>query len=213
MNNNLTELIVILDASGSMARRKQDIIGGFNQLIDDQRQQPGDCVVTVVQFSTFGKQKTIVDRKKASDVAYLTDATYRTSGWTALRDAMGSVIDDVGSRLNAMPEYKRPAKVIIAVITDGEENDSREYAISQIREKITHQQNVYSWDFLFTGANQDAVLESAKFGIKMSATYRDTAKGYQNVFRGLSSATSALRKGNCDAAYACMRDIEGGDND
>lgn len=210
MNNNLTELIVILDASGSMAKRKQDVIGGFNQLLEDQRKQPGDCVVTVVQFSSFGRQRTIVDRKAVQDVAYLTDDSYRIGGWTALRDAMGSVIDDVGTRLANTPEDERSGKVIVAIITDGEENDSREYTADQIHEKVTHQQDVYSWQFLFTSASQDAVLESRKLGISgdLSAVYQPTAQGYGAAFRGLSYATSALRQDDCKVASACMKGIE-----
>jgi len=210
MNNNLTELIVILDASGSMARRKQDVIGGFDQLIEDQRKQPGDCVVTVVQFSSVGKQRTIVDRVPVHDVKSLTD--YRTEGWTALHDAMGSVIDSVGSRLVDIPEWVRPGKVIVVVITDGEENSSREYNAGQVRSMVTHQQDVYSWQFLFIGASQNAVLESVRLGVNlgMSARYQPTSQGYRRAFRGLSGATSALRQDNSAAAVSCMSDIDEG---
>lgn len=210
MNSELTELIVILDASGSMTRRKQDVIGGFNQLIDDQRNQPGECVVTVVQFSSFGLQKTIVNRKSPNCVAYLTDETYRTIGWTALHDAMGSVIDEVGAHLASIPVDHRPGKVIVAIITDGEENHSKEYTIKQVREKVIHQRAVYNWEFLFTGANQDAVLKGGNLGVSkdLSATYRDTAKGYRKALRGVSYATSALRHGDDQAASLCMQSIE-----
>lgn len=210
MNSELTELIVILDASGSMTKRKSDVIGGFNQLIDDQRNQPGECVVTVVQFSSFGKQKTIVNRKSLNCVSPLTDESYRTIGNTALQDAIGSVIDEVGTHLSSLPECDHPGKVIVAIITDGEENDSREYRASHVREKVTHQRDVYNWQFLFTGANQDAVLKGGNLGISkdLSATYHDSAEGYRKAFRGVSHATSALRHGDDQAAALCMSGID-----
>jgi len=210
MNNDFTELIVILDASGSMMKRKQDVIGGFNQLIDEQRLQPGRCVVTVVQFSSFGKQRTLVNRKTPSQVAYLTDADYRPGGWTALHDAMGSVIDQVGTQLSYLPEWDRPGKVIVAVITDGEENHSQEYTVSQVRDKVSHQQDVYSWEFLFTGANQDAVLKGESLGVKkdFSATYQDSKGGYRKTFRGISLATSALRQDDNQGACLAMAGIK-----
>ena len=193
--NNFTELVVILDASGSMARLKQDVIGGFNQLVDDQRAKPGDCVISVVQFSSFGQQKTIVDRKPVKDVAYLTDETYRISGWTALRDTMGSVIDEVGNRLAETPENDRPDNVIIAVITDGQENHSREYSAARIHEMVTRQQDEYNWTFVFVGTNQDAVLEGIKLGIDegTTATYQNSSVGTQRAFRGVCGMTTSLR--------------------
>lgn len=210
MNNSLTELIVILDASGSMWKRKEDVIGGFNKLVDDQREVPGDCVVTVVQFSTRGSQKTIIDRKSVHDVAYLTETSYRTSGWTALQDAIGSTVDAVGVRLADTPEHERPGTVIVAILTDGEENNSIEYRAEQVREKVTQQRDVYNWDFIFTGANQNAVLEAKKFGIddKLSATYRDTQAGYQKTLSCVSLACSALRGADRKAAYSSISEIE-----
>jgi len=212
MNSELTELIVILDASGSMMKRKQDVIGGFNQLIDDQRLQPGQCVVTVVQFSSFGKQRTIVNRKTPSEVAYLTDADYRPGGWTALHDAICSVIDEAGTQLANLPECDRPGKVIVAVITDGAENHSQEYTVSQVRDKVQHQRDTYSWEFLFTGANQDAVLTGGSLGVSanLSATYRDTSRGYRKAMRGVSYATSALRHNDAEAACMAMDSIKDG---
>jgi hypothetical protein len=209
MNNDLTELIVILDASGSMMKRKQDVIGGFNQLIDEQRLQPGRCIITVVQFSSFGKQRTIVNRKPPYEVAYLVDADYRPGGWTALHDALGSVIDEAGTQLANLPESDRPGKVIVAVITDGEENHSQEYTVSQVRDKVQHQRDTYSWEFLFTGANQDAVLKGGSLGVSagLSATYRDTARGYRKAMRGVSHATSALRQDDAEGACLCMKGI------
>lgn len=210
MNSNLTELIVILDASGSMGKRKQDVIGGFNQLLCDQKALPGDCVVTVVQFSTHGKQRTIIDRKSVFNTPYLTDGNYRASGWTALYDAIGSTVDEVGIRLSETPENERPGRVIVAVVTDGEENDSKEYTVDQVREKVTHQQDVYNWEFLFTGANQNAILEGTKLGFKsdLSANYADSNVGYGKLFLGLSHATCALRSNDRDAACSCMKGIE-----
>jgi len=193
--NKSTELVVILDASGSMTKLKSDVIGGFNQLVDDQRAKPGDCVISVVQFSSFGQQKTIVDRKPVKDVAYLTDETYRISGWTALRDAMGSVIDEVGNRLAETPENDRPDNVIIAIITDGEENHSKEYTAARIYEMVTRQQEEYNWTFVFVGTNQDAVLEGVKLGVDIgtTATYHNSSDGTRRAFDGVCGMTTSLR--------------------
>jgi uncharacterized protein YegL len=209
MNNNLTKLVVILDASGSMWKVKSDTIGGFNKLIEDQKKLPGDCFVTVVQFSTFGKQKTIVDNKPLNEVFLLSDVTYQTGGWTAMRDAIGSTIDKVGKELTAINEIDRPGKVIVAIITDGEENDSREYSVEQIKTQITEQRDKYSWEFLFTAANQDAILAGKKLGISvdLSANYADTSKGTRQAFLGLSRATCALRCNDRAAAVSSMQGI------
>jgi uncharacterized protein YegL len=192
---NSTELVVILDASGSMERLKQDVIGGFNQLVGAQKEGSGDCVISVVQFSSFGQQKTIVQRKPIKHAAHLTNATYRVSGWTALRDAMGSVIDKVGNRLAETLESERPDNVIIAVITDGEENHSREYSAARIREMVTRQQDEYNWTFIFVGTNQDAVLEGMKLGITegTTATFYNSPVGTQRAFDGVSGMTTELR--------------------
>jgi uncharacterized protein YegL len=210
MKENLTDLIVILDASGSMAGLKDDVIGGFNQLIEDQKKVEGDCFVTVVQFSSFGKQETILDRHPVNEVPRMTAHMYQIGGWTALHDTMGNVIDAVGARLADMPEVLRPGKVIVAVITDGQENHSREYTAAQVCEKVTRQQEVYNWEFIFTGANQDAIFEAKKLGIKgkMSATYDGTRRGVRKTFGGISCATSALRASDYALASEAVKSIE-----
>ena len=125
-----------------MATLKSDVIGGFNQLIEDQKKEGGECLVTVVQFSSFGKQKTLIDRKPVNEVRRLTDRMYQIGGWTALYDTLGDVIDSVGIRLADTPMANRPGKVIVAVITDGHENASKEYTSAQVCQKVTQQQDV-----------------------------------------------------------------------
>lgn len=210
MNDKLTELIVILDASGSMGRRKRDVIGGFNQLIEDQKKHPDACNVTVINFSSFKEQHIIMSCVPVEQVTTLSENDYRTSGWTALYDAIGSTIDSVGERLSNTNECDRPGKVIVTIITDGEENDSREYTVDRIRAMVTHQQDVYDWKFIFTGANQDAVLEGTKLGVNrgLIANYQPTSKGYEQTFSGISFSCSALRSGDSEAASACIQDIE-----
>ena len=210
MNKSLTELVVILDASGSMATLRNDVIGGFNQLIEDQKKEEGDCFVTVVQFSSFGRQKTLLDCEPIREIEPLTDASYQIGGWTALYDTLGDVIDVVGTRLANAPESKRPGKVIVAVITDGQENHSREYTSAQVCQKVTQQQDVYNWEFIFTGANQDAIFEANKLGIKsgMTATYKGTGRGVRKTFDGISCATSAFRTGYPSLASAAVKSIE-----
>jgi hypothetical protein len=127
-----------------------------------------------------------------------------------LYDTLGDVIDDVGTRLANTPESKRPGKVIVAVITDGQENHSQEYTASQVCQKVTQQQDGYNWEFIFTGANQDAIFEAKKLGIKgkMSATYDGTRRGIQKTFSGISCATSALRANDCALASEAVKSIE-----
>ena len=210
MNKNLTELVVILDASGSMASLKDDVIGGFNQLIEDQKKVEGDCFVTVVQFSSFGKQRTLLYCQPVQEIEPLTAASYQIGGWTALYDTMGDVIDGVGTRLANKPESERPGKVIVAVITDGQENHSREYTSAQVCQKVTQQQDMYNWEFIFTGANQDAIFEANKLGIKsgMTATYKGTSRGVRKTFGGISCAASALRTGYPSLASEAVKSIE-----
>lgn len=210
-NPNLTELIIILDASASMGRVKAEVIDGFNQLIEDQKKQPGECNVTLVQFSSAKSQETILDCRPLALVKPLTADDYKIMGMTALCDAIGSTVDAIGRRLSDTPQAERPNNVIVAIMTDGGENDSREYTAAVVKAKVEQQRDVYQWEFVFTAANQDAVLVGGTYGMDtdLAATYQASAEGTRESFRGMSAGVSQLRCGNKRAAIAAVKHIEG----
>jgi len=209
-NPDLTELVIILDASTSMRGVKGEVIAGFNELIDDQKNQPGDCNVTLVQFSSTKSQRTLLDCVPIQSVPPLSVANYCTQGLTALLDAIGSTVDSLGRRLSDTPQAERPNKVIIAIMTDGDENDSREYTATLVKQKVEHQRDVYQWEFVFTAANQDAVLAARTYGLDtdLAATYQDSMEGTRSSFKGMSAGVSQLRCGNKMAAVAAVKHIE-----
>jgi hypothetical protein len=163
MNTQLTELAFILDRSGSMASVRIETIAGFNRFLEEQLALPGEARLTLVLFDT--EIQTPVVSTPVASVTPLTTETYTLGGSTALLDAIGVTIDTLGARLAAMPEPERPGKVIVAILTDGEENASRVFNIHKINEMISHQRDVYGWEFLFLGANQDAIATAGRMGI------------------------------------------------
>ena len=190
-----TDITVILDKSGSMEARRTDAIGGFNALVDDQKVQPGAATLSLVQFDTA--YDVSFTQKAPVDVPALTMETYRPSGGTALLDAMGKTIDATGQRLAAMPPESRPGKVIVVVITDGEENSSREYTYPRVSEMICHQRDVYKWEFMFVGTNQDAIANAAMIGIdaKNALTYGTSGHATRAAYGVVAESLSARRAG------------------
>jgi len=163
MNTNLAELAFILDRSGSMGCVVQETIAGFNRFLEEQQALPGEARLTLVLFDT--EILTPVDAVPVAAVAPLNHTTYTLGGSTALLDAIGTTIGTIGKRIAAMPEDQRPGKVIVAILTDGEENASRIFTARQINEMIRHQTDKYAWEFLFLGANQDSIATAARMGI------------------------------------------------
>ena len=192
---NFTSINVIVDESGSMGGLVKDTVGGFNKFLADQKDVPGDAVFTLCLFAT--KHNRPFDFVKLADVPDLTSRTYRPGGSTALLDAIGTTINHVGAKLSAMPEEERPSKVIFLIITDGEENASREFTKAQVASMISHQREVYSWEFVFMGANIDAIAEGSSLGIashnaiNYSASSAGTAKLYGDVSRSLRTYRSS----------------------
>jgi hypothetical protein len=168
MNNNLTEIVFILDRSGSMGGLESDTIGGFNAFIEKQSQLAGETIVTTVFFDD--EYEILWNGVKANEVK-LTDKEYFVRGCTALLDSIGKTILDVGYRLSKINEEERPGKVIFVIITDGLENASREFTYKKVKELIKHQQEKYSWGFIFLGANIDTAKEAASMGISMDNAY------------------------------------------
>lgn len=194
--SNHTDITVILDRSGSMGVVAPETIKGFNQFLRDQKKGPGTATITLNQFNH--RFERVIDAQDVAVAFPLTSETFVTKGNTALLDAIGKSIVDTGARLNAMPEDQRPGKVIVVIITDGEENDSHEFSRVQINSMIDHQQDNYQWEFVFLGANQDAIREAAKIGIGagQTMTYAHNAIGTTRAFSALSSNTSSLRCGD-----------------
>lgn len=182
MRENLTEMVFVLDRSGSMRNLTADTIGGFNELIEKQKKLDGDAYVTTVLFDH--EYEVLHDHVALKDVAPLTDREYFARGSTALLDAVGRTINAVGARLVATPEEERPAHVVFVITTDGMENASREYTAKQVREMVEHQQQKYSWQFVFLGANMDAVSEARDLGIsaKYAANFTPTGRGVNRMY-------------------------------
>jgi hypothetical protein len=190
---NFTSINVIIDQSGSMSGLTNDTIGGFNQFLSDQNQEPGEAVFTLCLFNT--SYQLPYNFVKLADVPSLTDKVYRPSGGTALLDAVGTTIDQVGSKLDAMPEEERPSKVIFLIITDGDENSSREYSKAKIKSMVSHQRDTYNWEFVFMGANIDAISEGSSLGIAAhnSVNYSASAAGTHDLYKGISSNMRSYR--------------------
>lgn len=182
MKKNLTEMVFVLDRSGSMSGLAADTIGGFNELIEKQKKIEGDAYVTTVLFDH--EYEVLHDHVALGEVAPLTDKEYFARGSTALLDAVGRTIDSVGARLAAAPEEERPEHVVFVITTDGRENSSREYTAKQVREMVEHQQQKYSWQFVFLGANMDAVSEARNLGIsaKYAADFTPTGRGVNRMY-------------------------------
>lgn len=163
MQTDLTEIAYVLDRSGSMASLTSDAIGGFNSFLNSQKQLPGRANFTLVLFD----HEYLVTHKGVDiqRVPELNGKSYVPRGQTALLDAIGRTIDELGARLAAIPEEKRPAKVIVAIFTDGFENASHVYTTDRLAASIKHQQEKYSWEFLFLAANQDAIATAAQIAI------------------------------------------------
>lgn len=193
MNMNLTEIIFLLDRSGSMAGLESDTIGGFNAFIGKQRQLEGETVVTAVLFDD--KYEILwngIDANKTK----LTDKDYYVRGSTALLDAVGKTILNVGYRLSKANESEKAGKVIFVITTDGMENASREFTYKKIKELIKHQQEKYNWEFIFLGANIDAEKEADSIGIDMNNAYSFEASktGVESMYQRVCEAVSEKRQ-------------------
>lgn len=197
---------VVLDRSGSMSSIQGPTIKGFNELIAGQVLAPGVAWLYLAQFDH--EYDVIHDMTPMAKVPPLTAATYQPRGNTALLDAIGKTIDDIGMRLKAMPEDFRPGKVVIAIMTDGEENASRKFTRSQVFDMISHQRERYSWQFLFMGANQDAIKNAATIGIHASnaALYSATALGTENAFALTSGVLRSYRAAGQGASLTAFTD-------
>lgn len=171
MKNNITELVFILDRSGSMSGLESDTIGGFNSMIKKQKKLEGDCYVSTVLFDN--ESKVLHDRVKLRDVPEMTDNDYTVGGCTALIDAIGGAIHHIGNIHKYARAEDVPEHTMFVITTDGQENASHRYTSEQVKKMIERQKEKYGWEFLFIGANIDAVETAARYGIS-----RDRAVNY-----------------------------------
>lgn len=194
--NNSTELVVILDRSGSMQRLAEDTIGGFNSLIENQRKLEGKCTVTTVLFDN--KVEILYQGKDIKEVPTLTSKEYFARGSTALLDAIGITINETNSKISSMKEEEKPSKVLVAITTDGLENSSNEYSYSSIKSLIEEKKKKLGWDFIFLGANIDAIGEANKFGIErdMAMNIKATKVGQRHAFESINKAAYHARFSN-----------------
>lgn len=190
---NFTSVNVIIDRSGSMEGLTHDTIGGFNTFVSDQKNVPGDVSFTLCLFNT--DYNVVHDSVPLASVPNLTAETYRANGYTALYDALGATIHNVGVKLAALPEEERPSKVIFLVITDGEDNRSKEYTLEQVRSMVTHQREKYSWEFVFMGANIDAIKAGTSLGVAAvnSVSYSASSIGTRRLYGAVSQSLGSYR--------------------
>lgn len=190
-----TSINVIIDQSGSMGHLQADTIGSFNTFVKEQKAEPGEVAFTLCTFNT--DYRLVHDFVKLGGVPDLDEKTYRPNGGTALLDAMGTTITSVGARLAAMPEDERPSKVLFLIITDGQENSSRTFSKAQIKQMVEHQRGKYQWEFVFMGANIDAIGEGASLGISTqnSMNYDATKGGTHKLYESVSRSVSSYRGG------------------
>ena len=193
MKKGLTELVFILDKSGSMSGLESDTIGGFNAMLDKQKAVDGECRITTVLFDN--QFELLHDRIDIQAVCPISDQEYCVGGSTALLDAIGRTIHKIGHAQKHTAEDFRAEKVLFVIITDGEENSSREYPAALVKQMIERQQLIYGWEFIFLGANIDAVQTAATFGIApdRAQAYHADSEGVSLNFRVMSETVATFR--------------------
>ena len=207
MNKSLTEMVFILDRSGSMSHLETDTIGGYNSLLEKQKKEQGEAVVTTVLFDD--RYELIHDHADIKKVKPLTEREYFARGTTALLDAIGKTINTVGKRHKYAPDSEVPSKTMVVIITDGFENASREFSQTQVKSMIEHQKERYDWEFLFLGANIDAVSTARNYGITpdRAVKYEADSVGTRTNFEAVSQTVSCVREARPIAAD-WKKDIE-----
>lgn len=193
MKKGLTELVFILDRSGSMAGMETDTIGGFNATIEKQKKEPGEAFVSTVLFDDC--MEVLHDRVPLEKIPALTEKEYFARGGTALVDALGSAIHHIGNVHKYARDEDRPEKTIFVITTDGYENCSRKYRIEQVRQMVERQKGKYGWEFVFLGANIDAVETARNYGISEShaANFVCDEAGVETMYRAQSRIVANLR--------------------
>ena len=213
MKKNLTEIVFILDRSGSMAGLEADTIGGFNSMMEKQRRQEGEAYISTVLFNNHSA--VIHDRVPLQNVPALTAEDYCVGGMTALLDAVGGAIRHIGNVHKYARREDVPEKTVFVITTDGMENASRRYTYAEVRSMIERRKEENGWEFLFLGANIDAAAEAARFGIRAdrAANYHADSRGTGVIYESVGAALGHMRscpmsldeswKEDIDADYSC----------
>ena len=200
MKSNLLHICFVLDESGSMYNSVDDVIGGFQKLIDEQKgEKNGECIISLYRFSSTVKKDYI--GKPVDEVSKL---IYSPGGCTAMNDGVGTAIDEIGKWLSDMDESERPSKNMIVIMTDGQENASKEYNFDTVKAKIKHQEEKYSWTFVYMGTNLQDLKDANRLGIKMRSVSdsRNIAANYSHIdtyAKALRSSTNAASVAAADA--------------
>ena len=193
MKKNLTEMVFILDRSGSMAGLEEDTIGGFNAMIEKQKKEEGEALVSTVLFSA--ESTVIYDRVDIRKIEPMTEKQYNVYGSTALIDAIGQAIHHIGSVHKYAREEDRPEHTIFIITTDGMENASHRYSSKEVKDMVQRQKQRYGWEFLFLGANIDAVETAGRFGIgaDRAVRFRNDPKGIKLNYETVSRTVGMMR--------------------
>lgn len=193
MKKGLTELVFILDRSGSMSGLESDTIGGYNALLQKQKKEVGEAVITTVLFDD--KYELLHDRINLRGIDSITDKEYFVRGSTALLDAVGKTISKIGNAQKHTAEDERAEHVMFIITTDGMENASREFNYEKIRQMIEHQKSKYGWEFIFLGANIDAIDTAERFGISKdrATNYNADSEGTLLNYEVISETVSCIR--------------------
>jgi len=202
MKKGYCDITLLIDRSGSMCSVREDVIGGVNTFIEDQKNSPGVATFSLIQFDDQYEVNYIA--KNINEVDPLCHLSYQPRGMTAMYDAIGKTITAMGQRFSQMQEDERPEKIIFLIQTDGFENASKEYKHNTIHDMIVHQTDVYSWDFVFMGANINAKQTAVDIGVKSAnaMTYAASSAGTTNVFCSVSSNLRDVRCGSkLDMSY------------
>ena len=203
MGNNITELVFILDRSGSMSGLEGDTIGGFNAMIAKQKREPGECLVSTVLFDN--DSTVLHDRLPLAEVPEMTEKDYSVRGCTALLDALGGAIRHIGNIHKYARREDVPEHTVFVITTDGMENASRRYGAEKVKQMIERQREKYGWEVLFLAANIDAVQTAARYGIgsDRAVNYNADGKGTELVYEAVSHAVGSVRRRKAlDAEWA-----------
>lgn len=204
MRKGLTEVVFILDRSGSMSGLEADTIGGFNSMISKQKKEDGEAIVSTVLFDD--QQEVVYDRQPVKMVEPMTDRQYYVRGCTALLDAIGGAIHHIGNVHKYAREEDRPEKTMFIISTDGMENASRFYTYDRVKYMVERQKEKYGWEFLFLGANIDAISVAARFGINADRAINyecdqvGTSLNYQVMSETITAVRRAKNKEDLDQA-------------
>lgn len=208
MRKDLTELVFILDRSGSMSGLEADTIGGFNSLIQKQKKEEGDALISVVLFDD--QAEVLYDRVPLNRIEPMNDKQYFVRGCTALLDALGGAIHHIGNVHKYAREDDRPEKTIFIITTDGMENSSHRYSYDKVKRMVERQREKYGWEFLFLGANMDAISVAARFGVQANraVNYHCDSEGTHLNYKVLSKAVSRVRASKDTTATMAFDECE-----